>query len=138
MYDPPKGAELRAIQTLRRCAEKLERLHFEQPWTAGMSVATRHALEGVRVNGWERLFNGLAALGEIRTFVGAAKRAYKVAKRAERIALQELERAEKAMRKFKICPECKGACGVYDPPLQKYATDWHPCAYCDARGLVRA
>ena len=136
-YDPPKGAELLAVKRLKRIVERLERLSFDVPSTMDISINAGHALDGAREGGAEgRLVNGMRVLRDIHTFVQGVTRARRSAVRAEIVALQQLALAEVAMECFKACPSCKGACGRFKPPEQKFDINWRSCTRCKGRGLV--
>ena len=151
-YDPPTGQELNLTRFAERVFKRLEKSRPGRP--PYMFGHDGHALEGVRVNGWERLTSVIDCVDELEDHSRALseyvetiqKRA--VAVRVELVALQ----SEMTKRGLKPCPACRlekyddsrhgrQMKGVKDKipnaPGGTPNQQWTDCETCDGRGLVK-
>lgn len=98
-----------------------------------------HAIDGVRVNGWERAVTVTNAHADLRAYADELERHAKQAGIAARRARRAATMADRAMAVFVKCPSCRGAKGRKVPtkggggyPINY----WHDCEKCDGAGVA--
>jgi hypothetical protein len=134
----PTGTELAYAQKLNKEVQDLRsrgiRLGLALPGSPG--IASGHALEGVRVNGWQRECGILLALNRLEAAAESLNAwAKTVADFANVVDFRTSVLREEFNHRFQLCPSCEGNQGKgrtgHGPGY-----DWEDCENCDGRGFI--
>lgn len=126
---PPKGKELQLAKEVNRLMEKYKHIDCDSdPHSALISID--HALDGVRVNGTERV----VSLVEVRKYLKEYKGECEQSVKSMRDSLDLTCVILSKMENMKICPACKGSQGKKG--VDAYRTPWEDCTNCRGRGII--
>ncbi len=131
-YYKPTGKELKIAKEIHKIMERFRKLSLDcGPVSAQIDID--HTLEGVRVNGWEKVVSLFDVKKHLREYKANTKREITELQKAVKIT----EKCLSKMKIFETCPSCKGQKGWWtDPNCRGQRGYWSECNKCIGRGIL--